>query len=79
MRRFVGRQALSGFALLEGTRTIGYAYYIREEKKGLIGDMYVVERERTDEGENELMEAPLAASWRSPGVRSVEAQWLLLG
>ena len=37
VRRFVGMQALNGFALLEGERTIGYSYYIREEKKGLIG------------------------------------------
>ncbi len=78
VRRFVGMQALSGFALLEGSRTIGYAYYIREEKKGLIGDMYVVERERTAERENALMEATLEALWRSPGVRRVEAQLLLL-
>ena len=39
VRRFVGMQALNGFALLEGARTIGYCYYIREEKKGLIGDL----------------------------------------
>ncbi|MEO8051987.1 MAG: GNAT family N-acetyltransferase [Acidobacteriota bacterium] len=78
VRRFVGMQALSGFALLEGPRTIGYAYYIREEKKGLIGDMYVIERERTAERENALIEATLEALWRSPGVRRVEAQLLLL-
>jgi ribosomal protein S18 acetylase RimI-like enzyme len=78
VRRFVGMQALNGFALLEGSRTIGYSYYIREEKKGLIGDLYVVERERTAERENALIEATLEALWRSPGVRRVEAQLLLL-
>ena len=78
VRRFVGMQALNGFALLEGARTIGYSYYIREEKKGLIGDLYVVERERTAERENALIEATLEALWRSPGVRRVEAQLLLL-
>jgi ribosomal protein S18 acetylase RimI-like enzyme len=78
VRRFVGMQALSGFALLEGERTIGYSYYIREEKKGLIGDLYVCQRERTAERENALIEATLEALWRSPGVRRVEAQLLLL-
>jgi len=78
VRRFVGMQALNGFALLEGERAIGYAYYIREEKKGLIGDLYVCERERTAERENALIEATLEALWRSPGVRRVEAQLLLL-
>ena len=78
VRRFVGMQALNGFALLEGERAIGYAYYIREEKKGLIGDLYVCQRERTAERENALIEATLEALWRSPGVRRVEAQLLLL-
>jgi ribosomal protein S18 acetylase RimI-like enzyme len=78
VRRFVGMQALSGFALLEGERTIGYCYYIREEKKGLIGDLYVCERDRTVDRENALIEATLEALWRSPGVRRVEAQLLLL-
>jgi ribosomal protein S18 acetylase RimI-like enzyme len=78
VRRFVGMQALNGFVLLEGERTIGYSYYIREEKKGLIGDLYVCQRERTAERENALIEATLEALWRSPGVRRVEAQLLLL-
>jgi len=78
VRRFVGMQALNGFALLEGARTIGYSYYIREDKKGLIGDLYVAERSRTVERENALIEATLETLWRSPGVRRVEAQLLML-
>ena len=78
VRRFVGMQALNGFALLEGERTIGYSYYIREEKKGLIGDLYVCQRERTPEREYALIEATLEALWRFQGVRRVEAQLLLL-
>jgi ribosomal protein S18 acetylase RimI-like enzyme len=78
VRRFVDMQALSGFALLEGGRVIGYCYYIREEKKGLIGDLYVRERERTGEREHALIEATLEALWRSGGVHRVESQLLLL-
>jgi len=78
VRRFVDMQALNGFALLEGARTIGYSYYIREEKKGLIGDLYVRERDRTAEREYALIEATLEALWRSSGVHRVEAQLLLL-
>ena len=78
VRRFVDMQALSGFALLEGARVIGYCYYIREEKKGLIGDLYVRERDRTVEREHALIEATLEALWRSSGVHRVEAQLLLL-
>lgn len=78
VRRFVGMQALNGFALLDGTRTIGYSYYIREEKKGLIGDLYVQAPDRTPERENALMEATVEALWRSPGVHRVEAQLPML-
>jgi len=78
VRRFVEMQALNGFALLDGRRTIGYSYYIREEKKGLIGDLYVREGDRTTARENALIEATLEALWRSPGVHRVETQLLLL-
>src|SRR6266851_6660457 len=73
VRRFVDMQALNGFALLEGMRTIGYSYYMREEKKGLIGDLYVREQDRSAERENALIETTLDALWRSPGVHRVEA------
>src|SRR5205085_4545469 len=63
VRRFVDMQALNGFALLDGTRPIGYSYYIRDGKKGLIGDLYVMAAERTAERENALMEATLQALW----------------
>jgi len=78
VRRFVDMQALNGFALLEGGRVMGYCYYIREEKKGLIGDLYVRERDRTVEREHALIEATLETLWRSSGVHRVEAQLLLL-
>ena len=78
VRRFVDMQALNGFALLEGGHIIGYCYYIREEKKGLIGDLYVRERYRTVARENALIEATIEALWRSGGVHRVESQLLLL-
>ena len=78
VRRFVDIQALNGFALMEGNRIIGYSYYVQDVKKGLIGDLYLTARERTPEREFALMEATLEALWRSPGVRRVEAQLLML-
>ena len=43
VRRYTRMQALSGSALVHGSRVIGYAYYVREDHKGLIGDLYVLE------------------------------------
>jgi ribosomal protein S18 acetylase RimI-like enzyme len=82
VKRFVQVRALHGFALLEGgvrgAKVAGYCYYVAEEGKGLIGDFYMREAARTVENENRLLEAVLESMWRTPGMRRVEAQLLLL-
>ncbi len=78
VRRYTRMQVLNGFALLDGPRVIGYAYYVREEHKGLIGDLYVLESYRTPVRENALIEAVLSQLCRLPGVRRTEAQLLML-
>jgi ribosomal protein S18 acetylase RimI-like enzyme len=78
VRRFVHMQALSGFALIRGTEVLGYSYYVCEEGKGLIGDLYVRREFRTIDNENALLEAVLDAMWRSGGVRRAEAQFMML-
>src|SRR5258706_7946579 len=61
VRRFVNLQSLSGCALVRGNDVIGYAYFVCEERKGLIGDLYVLEAHRTRENEHALLEAGMAA------------------
>src|SRR5687767_5575021 len=61
VRRFVGMQALSGCALWVGDRPAGYAYFVCEDRKGLIGDLYVLEEFRTAENEARLLSAVLEA------------------
>src|SRR5579871_3265320 len=41
VRRFVDMRALSGYALVDDGEAVGYAYYVLEERKGLIGDLFV--------------------------------------
>jgi ribosomal protein S18 acetylase RimI-like enzyme len=79
VQRFVQMQALNGFALDYRGSIVGYAYYVCEEGKGLIGDLYVVEAARTPELENSLIQAVLDSLFRVPGIRRVEAQLLMLG
>jgi ribosomal protein S18 acetylase RimI-like enzyme len=74
-------RALAGHALvLRGHpgRAIGYAYYVCEEGKGLIGDLYVLKQFRTAANENVLFQSTLDALWHSPGVHRVESQLLML-
>src|SRR5665213_314055 len=78
VRRYIRMQALSGYALVEGSRVTGYSYFVREDHKGLIGDHYILERHRTPMTEDALIHAVMANLQRMPGVHRVEAQLLLL-
>lgn len=79
VRRFVRLRALSGFALMGPAGVTGYSYYVAEEGKGLIGDFFVRAAVRTAEAEHRLLETVLQAIWRTPGMRRVEAQLMMLG
>jgi ribosomal protein S18 acetylase RimI-like enzyme len=78
VRKFVDMQALAGFALTRGGRVTGYAYYVSEEGKGLIGDLCVMRAHRTELTENVLLEACLNAMFGTLGIRRVEAQIMML-
>ncbi len=79
VHQHIEARSLQGFALLDGTQAIGYCYYVRDGRKGLLGDVYVMAKSRTPERENALLEAALEALWRSPGMERIEAQLLLFG
>jgi ribosomal protein S18 acetylase RimI-like enzyme len=78
VRRFVHLRALNGFALMNGSNIAGYSYYLAEEGKGLIGDFYVRSAFRTLATESQLLEAVLEAMWRTPGMRRIETQLMML-
>ena len=54
VRRFLDLRALSGCALVDNQQAVGYSYFVLEEHKGLIGDLYVVPAYRSTETENLL-------------------------
>ena len=78
VRRFVDLRALNGHALLEDGRAIGYLYYVLEDNKGLVGDLYIERASRTVERENALLEPALAAMTANPQIRRIESQLLML-
>ena len=51
VERFVAMHALMGYGLVAANRIVGYTYYVCEERKGLIGDLYVLPRYRSEEME----------------------------
>jgi ribosomal protein S18 acetylase RimI-like enzyme len=78
VRRFVDLRALNGAALVEDGDVVGYAYYVMEERKGLIGDLYVRHGRRTMERENALLEWALDATMANPAVVRIESQIMML-
>jgi len=78
VRRFLDMQALSGYALTLGGRAIGYSYYVAEERKGLIGDLYVMDEFASPETEGHLLTAVLDAMMKSPFIHRVESQLMML-
>jgi ribosomal protein S18 acetylase RimI-like enzyme len=78
VRRFVQMRALNGYAVVSGRQVVGYSYYVCEDNKGLIGDLYVLKRHRSFEFEQALFQSTLDAMWQTPGVHRVESQLLML-
>jgi ribosomal protein S18 acetylase RimI-like enzyme len=78
VRRFVDLRALNGSALLEGGEIAGYLYYILEDAKGLVGDLYVRRRHRTPENENRLLISALQAIMTYPPIVRIESQLMML-
>jgi ribosomal protein S18 acetylase RimI-like enzyme len=78
VRRFIDLRALNGYGLIDGGEIVGYLYYVVEEGKGLIGDLYVRRGYRTVDRENRLLEAALDAMMASRSIRRIESQLMML-
>jgi ribosomal protein S18 acetylase RimI-like enzyme len=78
VRRFADMKALTGAALLEQGKIAGYMYFVIEEEKGLVGDIYVQRELRTVERENVLLASALRSIMAYPGVKRIESQVLML-
>jgi len=78
VRRFVDLRALNGSALIENGAVAGYIYYVLEDGKGLIGDLYVLRALRTVERENRLLESALADIMANRQIRRIESQLMML-
>jgi ribosomal protein S18 acetylase RimI-like enzyme len=78
VRRFVDLRALSGCALVEGGEAVAYSYFVLEEHKGLVGDLYVRRIHRTVENENRLLMAVLEGLVTGSQVRRIESQLMMI-
>lgn len=78
VHRFMEMQALNGYALLVNGFPAGYTYYVAEERKGLIGDLYVMKDYLTPEHEQRLLTAVVQDLMKTPLIRRIESQLMML-
>lgn len=78
VRRFLDMQALNGFALVMNGHPVGYCYFVSEEKKGLIGDLYVMADFVSVEAEEQLLSAVVESLIKTPYVQRIESQLMML-
>src|SRR5580704_8733865 len=78
VRRFVDLRALNGSALLDHGQPTGYLYYVLEDNKALIGDLYLRRGYRTVERENILLDAAVEAIAPNRQINRIESQLLML-
>src|SRR6478672_969087 len=78
VQRFVSMHSLTGYGLIANNRVVGYTYYVCEERKGLIGDLYVMQEYRSEAAEEQLLAPVLENLAEAPWVRRIESQLMML-
>src|SRR5215468_136771 len=78
--RYVDAKILPGYAAIDRGRIFGYAFFVYEGSKGVIGDLFVTNGSRhpqAHEVEARLLAHVIETLQQSPGVHRVEAQLLV--
>jgi len=78
--RYVDSKILPGYAAVERGRISGYAFFVYESSKGVIGDLYVANGGRTGDAqqiEERLLTHVIETLQQSPGIQRIEAQLLM--
>jgi ribosomal protein S18 acetylase RimI-like enzyme len=80
--RYVDSKILPGYAAIDRGRIFGYAFFVYEGNKGVIGDLFVASTNgnrapRQREVENQLLTHVIETLQQSPGIHRVEAQLLV--
>jgi ribosomal protein S18 acetylase RimI-like enzyme len=78
--RYVDAKILPGYAAIDRGRVFGYAFFVYEGNKGVIGDLFVGNGRQVgnvNEVESRLVMHVIETLQQSPGIHRIEAQLLL--
>jgi ribosomal protein S18 acetylase RimI-like enzyme len=79
IKKFVDARSLTGSAILEDGEPVGYAFYVLEEHKGLVGGLFVSPRYPQQELSQRLLADTLTTLGGIPKLDRVEAQLIPFG
>src|SRR5579862_4209020 len=79
IKKFVDARSLTGSAVVDNGHPVGYAFYVLEERKGLIGGLFVSPRYAQQELSQQLLTDTLATLSGIPKLERVEAQLIPFG
>ena len=79
IKKFVDARSLTGSAIMENGRPVGYAFYVLEEHKGLVGGLFVSPRYSQQELSHQLLTDTLTTLSGIPKLERVEAQLIPFG
>ena len=78
--RYVDGKILPGYAAIDRGRIFGFAFFVYEGSKGVIGDLFVANGSKNSsrvEVESQLLTHVIETLQQSPGVHRIEAQLLM--
>ncbi|HZU23622.1 MAG TPA: GNAT family N-acetyltransferase [Terriglobales bacterium] len=77
--RYVDAKVLPGYAAVENGRLRGYSFFVYEQNKGVIGDLFAsaVLNGRSGVVEERLLNHVIETLQQSPGIHRIEAQLLI--
>ena len=79
IKKFVDARSLTGSAIIEDGHPVGYAFYVLEEHKGLVGGLFVSPRYPQQELSQRLLADTLTTLGGIPKLDRVEAQLIPFG
>jgi GNAT superfamily N-acetyltransferase len=79
IKKFVDARSLTGSAVIEDGVLIGYAFYVLEERKGLVGGLFVSPRYAQQELSQQLLTDTLTTLSGIPKLERIEAQLIPFG
>ncbi|HEY1801821.1 MAG TPA: N-acetyltransferase [Terriglobales bacterium] len=78
--RYVDSRILPGYAAVERGRIMGYAFFVYEGNKGVIGDLFIADGRELQEQQSmevRLLTHVIETLQQSPGIHRIEAQLLV--